>query len=186
MMKVDFYQPLNKSLQQVGALMDIAEAHGILCGMLCASPHDTSYECWIKHVLGESSGKDLLAEEAQQQLIALREYTQHQLNADNFEFSLLIPQDDEPLYTRTQALSGWCEGFIFGLSLAGLHDIRQFEENIQDFIKDVLNISHLAPLTTSTEEDEAAYMELVEYIRIGVSNFYETAEENIQLPTMPS
>ncbi|ALG69316.2 UPF0149 family protein [Beggiatoa leptomitoformis] len=175
-MKQNLYQPLNQSLQHAGALMDIAEAHGILTSMLCAAPH-LSHDIWLKHILGETAGRDLLADESRQQLIALHEYTQHQLASNHFEFTPLLPSDDEPLYLRTQSLGGWCEGFVFGLGLAGIKSMQQLTEEIQEFIRDVVNISHLAPIAENTEEDEVAYAELIEYIRVGVSTFYEAIEE---------
>lgn len=167
---MEIYEPLNKSLQYVGALMDAAEAHGILCGFLLSS-QNFSNEIWFKHILSETAVQDGLASECQQQLLLVKNYTLDQLNSPSCEFMPLLPDDDIPLPTRSQALGGWCEGFLFGLGLADI-DTLSLSYNAKEFIDDVISISRIAPVTDS-EENENGYMEVVEYIKVGVLTSYE-------------
>jgi len=165
----EIYEPLNQSLQHVGALMDAAETHGILCGLLCSS-QPFSLDILFKHVLGETAAEDGLASECQQQLLLVKNYTLDQLNSFNCEFTPLLPSDDILLSDRTQALGGWCEGFLFGLGLANV-EIDLLPDNPREFIQDIISISRIAP--PDDTDDEEDYMQLVEYIRIGIITLYE-------------
>ena len=169
----EIYEPLNKSLQLVGALMEASETHGILCGLLCAS-QSFEEDVWFKHVLGETAVADGLASKCQQQLWLVKNYTLEQLNSFNCEFTPLLPEDDILLAERIQALGGWCEGFLFGLGLAGI-DTEDLPENMREFIDDVISISRIAPNEEGdeSEESEEDYMQIVEYLRIGVITLYE-------------
>ncbi|EDN70815.1 conserved hypothetical protein [Beggiatoa sp. PS] len=166
----DIYDPINNALQHVGALMDAAEAHGILCGILCTSQ---SYEedVWLRHVLSDTAIEDGLVIQSQQQLLLLKKYTLEQLNSVNDEFMPLLPGDDTPLPQRVQALGGWCEGFLFGVGLTGI-DTKSLPNEVKDFIDDVISISRIAPIENN-EEYEADYMEIVEYLKVGVITLYE-------------
>jgi len=176
------YEPINKSLAQVGGLMDAAEAHGLLCGFLCTQT-DFSTANWLKHVLGEAAIEDGLTPECQKQLILVKNYTLEQLNSPDCSFNLLLPSDDEMISQRIQALAGWCEGFLFALGANQL-DFTQLSEHVQELIQDIIAISRLAP-HEAVEENEAQdneaeenYVELVEYIRMGILILYEELNQD--------
>jgi yecA family protein len=165
----EIYQILNKSLTLVGALMSVAEAHGILSGLLCSSNFDN--DKWLKHVLGETSVQDGLASECEQQLLLLKNYTLEQLNSPNFEFMPLVPDEDESMQERTQAIGAWCEGFLFGLGLAG---VEKFAGDEKEFINDLVSISRIESTgDNDSDENEEHYMQIIEYIKIGVISLYE-------------
>ncbi len=164
------YPILNKSLTLVGALMSAAEAHGILCGLLCSSDFDN--DKWLKQVLGETNIQDGLASKCEQQLLLLKNYTLEQLNSPNFEFMPLVPDEDESMSERIQALGTWCQGFLFGLGLAG---VEKFAGDEKEFIDDLVSIARID--TNSSDDDsnknEEHYMQIIEYIKIGVIGLYE-------------
>lgn len=169
------YEPLNQALQQVGALLTAAEAHGLLCGFLCAPPSPNHQDnSWLPYILGETTLKEELTVDCQQQLQLLKNYTQSQLNSPDCEFMLLLPAEDLPLAERVQAIGGWCESFLFGLGLA-VTNHRPFPTQVKEFLTDVTAISRIAPLTEDSEEEEqeAHFMQLVEYLRIGVLNLHD-------------
>ncbi len=166
----EIYEPLNKSLLKVGTLTDAAETHGILCGLLCTTQNFSLNE-WFRHTLGETATKDGLASECQQQLVLIKNYTKEQLNSFNCEFMPLLPKDDIPLAERTQALGGWCEGFLFGLGLVDL-EMDRLSASTKEFITDTISVSRVAQVEDNDELEED-YMQLVEYIRVGVMSLYE-------------
>jgi yecA family protein len=168
---VEIYEPLNQSLHYVGALMNAAEAHGLLCGMLCIRQGFSIEECF-KHIMSQVAYEDGLATECQQQLTLLKNYTVAKLNSATDEFQLLLPPEDTDLAERVQALAGWCEGFSFGLGIAGIQT-QSLSADAEEFIKDTIAISHLAPVKQATEAAEADYIQLVEYIKVGVITLYE-------------
>jgi hypothetical protein len=165
----DIYEPINKTLQHIGALMDAAEAHGILCGLLCMSEPDENE--WIKHVLRQTTLKEDLAAKCQRQLALVKQYTLGQLNAMNDEFMPLLPSDELPLSERVEALGGWCEGFLFGLGLTEF-ETEALPEESTEFIDDIISVSQIT-LVEDNEETEEDYMQVIEYIKVGVITLYE-------------
>ena len=170
------HQAITEVLQRAGALLDAAETHGVLCGFLCSGAKDND-ERWLKAVFGEN--EFLCVEEKYRSvLLNLKNYLQDQLDSPDFIFTPLLPSDNQPLETRVAALSGWSEGFLLGLGISDLRNQRLSAEN-QEFIADVLKFSKLSIPVAENEIHEQAYMELVEYLRVGVLNLYYFLLNNI-------
>lgn len=172
---MDMYIAVQQALTRSGALLDGAETHGLICGYLCL-PHGND-EPWLGHVLGEIINGDVLLEESRKVLLALKSYTSDQLGQDDLSFYPLLPDDGAPLHSRTAALGGWCEGFVLGLSMAGLQDVRQLSADMREFIEHLMAIARINSSEEVEQGDETAYMELVEYVRMGVLDLYSEQQE---------
>jgi uncharacterized protein YgfB (UPF0149 family) len=100
----------------------------------------------------------------------LHEATQGQLNDPTCDFHLLLPGDDEAIALRVQALGDWCQGFLTGLALGGIKDLQALPDNVREIANDLLEIAraHSSYDLEEQEEDEQAYAELTEYVRVGV------------------
>ena len=85
----------------------------------------------------------------------------------DYSFNPLLPEDNEPIASRTQALSLWCQGFLFGLSVSGLKTLDALSEASREIVEDFSSIAQLEEQFEEGENEESAYMELVEYLRIG-------------------
>jgi hypothetical protein len=170
----EIYEPLEKSLQHVGALMNAAEAHGILSGFICVSQSDD--DKWSQHILGNAT-TDGLAAKCQQQLQLVKNYTLEQLNSFNCEFTPLLPNDDIVISERVQALGGWCEGFLFGLGLSNINT-EPLPDDIKELIDDLISISRIAPTDENNDANENDYAQLVEYVRVGIMTIYEELVNN--------
>lgn len=147
---------------------DTSELHGILCGLLCLEQGLRS-ESWLDYVASTTTVSQYLSQDA---LTALHSATVEQLVNEDFAFALLLPDDEHDLNVRAAALGSWCQGFLSGLGLAGLQQKNSLPDEIQEFISDVSEIAWVGfDLANPDEEDEAAYAEIVEYLRIGVLFF---------------
>ena len=87
-----------------------------------------------------------------------------------------LPDDDESLEDRTIALAQWCSGFLAGLASAGSLDTLSSEAT--EAIGDLQEIARAAVTSLdaqaeAAEEDEMAYAEIVEYVRVVVLMFHE-------------
>ncbi len=156
-------------LQAVDAESGAAEAHGLLCGMLCAHA-ETGPEPWLEQVLGPSHGPDTRPDVLDQ----VYRSTYDEFAGSELGFQPLLPDDEEPLPVRTHALSQWCGGFLAGLGLAETSGNAALEGEVEEFLRDMAEIARIRFEPTAGEEDESAYMEIVEYLRMGVLLTYET------------
>jgi len=144
---------------------DLAECHGIGCGLLCRLP-DASLDAFIglldmlEVVKTPGSGLRLALEE-------LLNATGAQLSDEDMGFSLWLPNDEEILEERTMALAQWCSGFLAGLGSSGDEALEAMSDEASEALKDLQQISTADVADTAeSEEDEVAFAEIVEYIRI--------------------
>ena len=166
------HDELEKTLRTAAAEGGASEAHGLLAGIICAGGNSAP-ELWLTHLLGENT-LSAAASEVSEQLTRLHDDILRQFNDDSFGFDLLLPDDDAPLSMRTEALSQWCGGFLYGLALGGFREDVEMPENISEVMKDFYEISRARfAYETTDDADEAAYMEIVEYVRMSVLLLHE-------------
>jgi len=167
------YEELARMLLTAGADSSASEAHGMLSGTICAAGK-TAPGLWLEYLLGEGNTLSAAARDSSDMLLALQSELLRQLNDDAFGFDLLLPLDDEPLSLRTETLSQWCAGFLYGLALGGFREDVAMPDSVSEVMKDFYEISHARfDYDLMDESDEAAYTEIVEYVRMGVLLLYE-------------
>ncbi len=170
-------------LFDVDAMLGAAESHGTLCGMLCAQGA-TDVAQWMLQVLGEHEETSSDLRQVGKILLQVHRLSVEQMNDSNVEFELMLPDDDEPLEARVEALGTWCQGFVYGLAVGGVKQDTELPEDSKELITDILEISRAgyvaddeAELNTSVEDDneddEVAFMEVAEYVRMGILLIYE-------------
>ena len=117
----------------------------------------------------------------------LFEETRAALSGQNMEFELLLPDDDQPLERRTEALCLWCNGFIYGLGTAGHSDPTRLAGDAGEIVRDFNQIMQAGVDESEGEEaNESAFAELVEYVRVGVKNVYEQLAVQREQPSEPA
>ncbi len=167
---------LDKALFKVDAMMGAAESHGVLCGILCARGSIELSE-WIDHVLGDQEQGNVLLHDTVHQLSELHQQTMEQLNDDLGQFHLLLPDDEDDLVDRTEALADWCQGFVYGLAAGGISEKTELPIDTKEILLDFIEISRAGhgdmeadddDDLMATEEDEQAFVEVVEYVRTAV------------------
>jgi yecA family protein len=173
------HDELEQTLRAAAAEGGASEAHGLLAGIICAGGKPAP-EAWLAHLLGENT-LSAAAMEIRKQLQTLHTGILRQLNDDAFGFELLLPADDAPLSLRTESLSQWCGGFLYGLALGGFREETGMPETVSEVMKDFYEISHARFAYEATDDaDEAAYTEIVEYVRMSVLLLHEELQP---LPT---
>lgn len=164
----DEFTELDQALERAGAPMTAAEAHGMLCGIIC-SGGQANAPSWQDEVLGGTDPQNLLVVETTALLGKLARRTLVDFDSDEFVLQPMLPGDGAGLTQRTTALARWCQGFYLGLSLGGVTDFEALPEDSREFIQDITDIAQLeGDGELSGEEDEAAYAEVLEYVRMGV------------------
>ena len=167
------YDELEGRLASAAAESGAAEAHGLLCGIICAAGK-VSPDTWLDHVLGEGNTGSTAAWGCRELLEQLQTEILGQFNDEEFGFALLLPGDDASLSQRTQALSHWCAGYLYGLALGGIRDDAAYPGDTGEVIKDFYEISNAEFIADpKDDENEAAYMEIMEYVRMSVLLMHE-------------
>jgi len=166
------HHELEQMLHAADAEGGASEAQGLLAGIICAGGKSEP-ALWLAHLLGENT-LSAAANEISEQLTSLHTDILRQFNDDAFGFNLILPDDDTPLSVRTEALSQWCGGFLYGLALGGIREDAEMPANVSEVMKDFYEISHARfAYETTDDADEAAYMEIAEYVRMSVLLLHE-------------
>lgn len=170
------HDALQDILKSCGSSWNAGQVHGLLCGRLAVIGADGASR-WFAQVLEDTNPKHALRGECEAVLDALFAETWRQLVERQSEFSLLLPDDQDSVQARTEAMAQWCEGFLHGLvSEKHSDDLKKrlAAEPLADIIKDMLQITQAA---IGDEEDddaaESALTELVEYLRVAAQLAYE-------------
>lgn len=165
------YLAVSSALEKLETEVTPSEVHGTLCGLLSASV-SASADLWQNSLWPhlDRDKNDLVQADALETLNQLHEITRLQINAPNCEFELLLPDDDDPLEDRVNALGDWCQGYLVGLTLGGVEDFSPLPDNAREVANDLVEIARAGSSyeLEGSEEDEHAYAELVEYLRVGI------------------
>jgi len=167
------YLKLEQVLHQGDADFTVAESQAIASGMLVVNIAADKL-AWVKLIVGEVDDSNN-QQRAIVSLDKLFEQTKKQLQDSNLEFNLLIPDDDDPISHRFNAVQDWCRGFLTGVALSGVsleNKESALPEDTRDLLKDFANISSSGDFDFEEEEgedaeSEIALAEIVEYLRMG-------------------
>ena len=159
------YNAVDMALSESDTLMSAAEAHGTLTGMIC-SDASISSQRWMGELFAEEEDYTELTMLNSEMLTSLFEQTRNIMEEESFEFDLLLPDDQFPLSDRAAAFGEWCRGFLYGIG-AFFSETNNLSEECNEVLRDISEISRLDS-SVDGEEDENAFIELVEYVRVGV------------------
>jgi yecA family protein len=174
------YDTLNDALRRCGASWDAAQAHGLLSSRLAVAGTDAGFD-WLQQVLENTDESDAFRTECAELLNTLFQETFRQLAERLSEFAPLLPDDSDSAAARASAVAHWCEGFLHGLVSTDHGEAlkrRLAEDPLADIIRDMLQLTRAVVDEDSDDEtNEAAYAEIVEYVRVAVQLTYEELAE---------
>lgn len=141
-----------------------SELHGLLSGLVCAgfTRENTDYIVLVNDLLNNAEGlsnkvKSLI------KIIFVQLWTD--ILDDNFQFQLLLPDDDESIVERGTAIGAWVQGFNLGFGLEQKNS-AVLSEDVKEILNDFVEIANLSDELEEDENTEQAYFEIAEYVRI--------------------
>ncbi len=146
------YARLAQGLQDSPLNASPAEAHGLLCGLLCGGVPDAEAR-WVREVFGNEAGLDtdmdkamdedaLVLEDLPPALRLMARETCAQFAGADLALSLVLPAEDAPLRERAEGLYDWTRGLLLGLGLAGLK-AEALSDQGRELLDDLLAITRL-------------------------------------------
>jgi uncharacterized protein len=148
-----------------------SQVHGLICGLICGNPYSTT--AWEELLTGNNKSQythDLLQQ--------LYDASAKQLSEFLFELELILPPDQKSLSERAEALSLWCQGFLTGLKLTSVPLVEREPGETTEAINDMIEIAKMDyEDLEGNEENEQAYTELVEFVRMAVILIYQDLRE---------
>lgn len=162
------FDTMARTLDRLEAGVGAAELDGALAGFLCAGGAAAS-DRWLPSLaLGDLD--ESLDQSRDRDLFKSFFFTlARDLDDPDLGFAPLLPSDDTPVSERAAAMVDWCRGFLGGLGLAGVDLGEGLSGDGGEVVGDLGRIAATEfDSGDSDADDEEAYAEMVEYIRVGV------------------
>jgi yecA family protein len=166
------YTGCARALARARAALGAAECHGLLCGMLCGTD-DEAPQRWLEQVLGSRGAGAKFREECRAELLDVLVDTVRRLCSNHFDFTPLLPDDTEALGVRSEALANWCSGFLYGIGTTGSSLEERLSRDAREVLADFSEVTRLRADPEESDSSEADYIEIVEYLRVGVMLIFE-------------
>lgn len=162
-------EKIDQALTRLHADMEASECHGIMTGLLLARGQLSEDEL-MSAIAPATGAGDILAGEARSELRTLLQVTMEELSDTSCDFNPVLLHESASMEDRLHALSDWIQGFMLGLARGGVEDHRKLPDEAAEFVDDLMEMARATgyELEEDEEENEASYMELVEYLRTGV------------------
>ncbi len=137
---------------------ELAECHGVLCGLICRNGAVTPDDYLVQLAtlqLVVDPGQSLA-----ELFVEAHDSTIQQLADIDLGFNLWLPDDDQPLNERTDALAQWCTGFLAGIGLGG--ELPSLSEEATEALDDMRQIALAAYPSVAITDAERAEMLRIE------------------------
>lgn len=163
------YHDLADAAEELGANTGLAEAHGVLVGLACGAA-ELRFDRWFEEVFEPLEEDDTLARRYAGEMQALFDTTLAMLADEEVSFMPMLPETQNQLSERADALGQWCRGFSYAVSLSAFEPSRVLSQDAQELLGDFAAIARAGHDDEDGHEDEAelAFAELEEYVRVGV------------------
>lgn len=123
---------------------------------------------WMTEVLEGTDENNAHVRECRRLLAEMWDDVSGALRGDGFSFAPMLPAENVTLADRVESLTEWCDGFMYGLARAEIKAFDELPPDVAEILRDFADIGRgNLELGDDEEEDEAAYMELTEYLRVG-------------------
>ena len=173
---------------QAGAFCSPAEFHGTLCGHLAAGGRYDPAN-WLLAAAEMMEIAVVSEQELSASLQALYQASLQQLGGSNFEFALLLPEDETPMSQRAKALGEWCHGFLGGYGMAGGSVEGKLSDDALDAMQDMVQISQIAAEQGDDPEaggEEADFFEVYEYVRMSAMLIFSECNQPVAAQSAPA
>ncbi len=165
------YAQVAKALATNPSQFDPAEVHGLMCGLICTTGAQNFN--WKAQLLGSKPNPKSL-----EILEQLYEATSLQLAEFSLGLKLILPEDKTDIGKRTESLGLFCQGFLIGLGQSTYLKERPLCDESKGALRDITEISRVDYTDMQhNETEEVAYVELSEYVRLGVIMLYHDLKQ---------
>lgn len=176
------FSAVARALADLPTDIEAGECHGMLCGML-SNPSYFDPARWFAHVLGYAEQPRWQELPLDSPLHVMLGDTLRGFAADDFSFNPVLPPDTAPLAERAAALGLWCRGFLSGFGGQGA--VPGLTADGREFLQDLAKISQIEPDEADTEMGERAFLDVVEYARMGALLLNAEHPAPVAGPTTP-
>ncbi|MCB5225846.1 UPF0149 family protein [Alishewanella sp. 16-MA] len=175
------YDRWSKALEQAHVMASAAELHGLMSGLLSGglSAKSADFIAVLYDFLNDGQALPAALKADVQQLIS---NTAISLQSGEYDFALLLPNEDDALVERLEAMVEWTQAFLVGFAVQQT-DLSLVSEDVREAVEQLTEVTKV-DLTTSSdssaEENEEAYYMVLEHIRLMVFSCFNDVGQKFQ------
>lgn len=181
------YDDWTHKLDQNAMMASAAELHGLIAGMLSAGMQaDAGMMLPVLHDF-LNDGQAVNAELKSQIGLLITE-TAGQLKDEELGFALLLPNDDEALAERLEALVEWAQSFLVGFAISQ-PNLSVFSADVREAIEQLTEVTRIDVYTqddSSDAENEESYFLVLEHVRVLVMTCFNEVGEKFASDKAPN
>lgn len=181
------YDDWTHKLDQNAMMASAAELHGLIAGMLSAGMQaDAGMMLPVLHDF-LNDGQAVNAELKGQIGLLIAE-TSSQLKDEELGFALLLPNDDEALPERLEALVEWAQSFLVGFAISQ-HNLSVCSADVREAIEQLTEVTRIDVYTqddSSDAENEESYFLVLEHVRVLVMTCFNEVGEKFASEKLPN
>lgn len=169
------YTDIKNTLWSSQVVRSPSEIHGELTASICLGTQADDIVDWACDALEIDQDLEEYSHQQLEPLEKLYNLTVSQLKNMEFDFQLLLPdEEEEGISESLRELKNWCTGFMNEMesdenAQASLEKLSQESGDVISRFREVIEVDEDV---ANTEENLAAFVELVEFIRMGVLLIY--------------
>jgi hypothetical protein len=173
------YQELTKILAEVDFTSTASELHGLLTGLVAGGMFKDS-EDYLEHMaemfnngLSIKNPLKTTSEKMVKEIFS-------QFDSMEMSFELLLMDEDETLADQAQELLNWVQYFLVGFGL-NKRDLKATSNEVREIIEDFTNITHMETDIEDSNENQADFYEVIEFIRVSSVLCYQELGKKVNL-----
>ena len=171
------FEYIDQTREKAHISIDVSEFHGKISACLCCD-NISAEDLLPGEVNADGNSQSSETMELKTVLVNVVVETLEKLNDAEMTFYPLLSPDSASLTDRTMSLSSWCQGFIDGFGLAIAQKNVPIDPAGKDIIGEIIeDFSQISKLTCASvmneDGEELSYMEVAEYVRVGVQLIFE-------------
>ncbi|MBA4501617.1 UPF0149 family protein [Marinobacterium marinum] len=173
----DFDTLADRLVEEGAFTVSPSELHGLLAGQVAAGARFDP-DSLLQRVQELFDIEPLRGPALRNSVMQLYLATLQQFEAPDFSFELLLPDDDQLLPIRAEALGVWCGGFLSGFGLQERKGAGGLSVEGQETLRDLAQIVQISTeADADSEEDEGDLMEVQEYVRMAALLVFSECNE---------
>ncbi len=164
-MITEIYRSMDDWLVDQNSDIRASEVQGLLAGLMAANLQVRPEE-YVARLAEYADLQPGMLTQIAEMLETLYGELHESWSGMGLDFEMLLPEDDELIEERAEALGAWCESFLAGLGLSGeLSNDQQLSEDVRQALEDLSEIARIEA-DGDDESLEKAFADVSEHVRL--------------------
>ena len=164
-MITEIYRSMDDWLVDQNSDIRASEVQGLLAGLMAANLQVRPEE-YVARLAEYADLQPGMLTQIAEMLETLYGELHESWSGMGLDFEMLLPEDDELIEERAEALGAWCESFLAGLGLSGeLSNDQQLSEDVSQALEDLSEIARIEA-DGDDESLEKAFADVSEHVRL--------------------